>query len=101
MLTPGVFTFSVSDEWGERCQPLLAALQQVLRGKRVGEFLQAGRIAALQKRVGALLKVDALLLHANRQPMVLVQADPRGEGKVGTHADRQTCGPSACRSDRS
>jgi len=77
MLTPSLPAFLVGNERGERCQPFLAALQQVLGGKRVGEFLQARRIAALQEGVGALLKIDTLFLHANRQPVVLVQAYPR------------------------
>jgi len=45
-------------------------------------------MATLQKRVAALLKIDALLPHPNRQPVVLVQAHSGGEGKVGTYADK-------------
>jgi hypothetical protein len=71
---------------GERCQPLLTALQQVLRGERVGEFLLAGRIVALQECIGALLEIDALFAHPNRQPVVLIEADPRGKWEIGTHA---------------
>ncbi len=66
MLTPSVLAFLVRNERGERGEPLLAALQQVLSSERVGEFLQACRIAALQECIGALLKIDALLPHANR-----------------------------------
>jgi hypothetical protein len=77
MLTPRVLALLIGEERGERCQPFLTALQQVLRGERVGEFLQAGRIAALQEGVGALLKIDALFPHPNRQPVVLVEADSR------------------------
>jgi hypothetical protein len=86
MLTTSLLPFPVGDERSECGKPLLAALQQVLSGERIGEFLQARRIAALQKRVGALLKVDALFSHPNRQPMVLVEAHPRGKWKIGTHA---------------
>ncbi len=66
MLTPSVLAFLVRNERGERGEPLLAALQQVLSSERVGELLQACRIAALQECIGALLKIDALLPHANR-----------------------------------
>src|SRR6266700_4065531 len=87
MLTTGLLTFFVGEEWSEGGQPLLAALQQILCRERVGQFLQARRIAALQEGVAALLKIDALFLHPNRQPVVLVEANPRGEREVGTHAD--------------
>jgi hypothetical protein len=43
--------------------------------------LQARRITALQECVGALLKIDSLFPHPNREPMVLVEADPRVAGK--------------------
>src|SRR5579859_3333209 len=87
VLTTNLLAFPVGNERSECSQPLLAASQQVLRGKRVGEFLQSCRIGTLQKRVGGLLKIDALFSHPNRQPVVLVEAYPRREGKVGTHAD--------------
>ncbi len=86
MLTSSLFAFPVCNERGERREPLLAALQQVLSGERVGEFLQARRIAALQECVGALLEVDALFPHANRQPVVLVEAHPCRKWKIGAHA---------------
>src|SRR5438105_3237413 len=86
MLTTGMLPLPVGNERSECGKPLLAALQQVLSGERVGEFLQARRVAALQKRVGGLLKIDSLFPHPNRQPVVLVEADPRGKWKVGTHA---------------
>jgi hypothetical protein len=60
----------------------------ILRHQRIGKFLQARRMATLQKRVAALLKINALLPHPNRQPVVLVQAHSGGEGKVGTYADK-------------
>jgi hypothetical protein len=49
--------------------------------------LQARRITAFQKGVGALLKIDFLFPHPNRQPVMLVEADPCGKREVGTHAD--------------
>src|ERR1700719_2360727 len=59
-------------EWREARQPLLAAMQQIPRGERVGE----------------LLEVDALLTHAVGQPMMLIEADAGGERQVGTDADK-------------
>jgi hypothetical protein len=53
MLTPRVLALFIGEEWGEGCQPFLAALQQVPRSERVGQFLQARRIATLQERVGS------------------------------------------------
>jgi hypothetical protein len=49
--------------------------------------LQACRIAALQEGVAALLKIEALFLHPNRQPVVLVEAHPCRKWKIGAHAD--------------
>src|SRR5437870_13719107 len=43
-------------------------------------------MAASQESIGALLKVDSLLSQAQGQPVVLVQAYPCREGKVGTQA---------------
>ncbi len=64
MLTPSLLAFPVGDERSERGKPLLAALQQVLSSsERIGEFLQARRIATLQECIGALLKIDALFPH--------------------------------------
>src|SRR5262249_29925974 len=68
------------------CQPFLTTLQQVPCGERVGAFLQAQRMATLQEGVGTLLKIDSLFPHANRQPVVLVEADSRGKWEIGTHA---------------
>src|SRR5262244_998550 len=86
MLASGLLAFLVRNERGERCQPFLTTLQQVPRGERVGEFLQAQRMATLQEGVGTRLKIDSLFPHANRQPVVLVEADSRGKWEIGTHA---------------
>src|SRR5260370_36712284 len=45
-------------------------------------------MAASQESIGALLKVDSLFPQAQGQPIVLVQAYPCREGKVGTQADK-------------
>jgi hypothetical protein len=74
VLTTNLLPFSIGKERSECRKPFLAASQYVLRRKRMGEFLQARRIAALQECVGALLKIDSLFLHPNRQPVMLVQA---------------------------
>jgi hypothetical protein len=58
-----------------------------LGGERVGELLQSFRLGALQEGVLALSEGDALLAHAKRQPIVLIEADSGGERKVGTHAN--------------
>src|SRR5262249_7351611 len=86
MLASGLLAFLVRNERGERCQPFLTTLQQVPRGERVGEFLQAQRMATLQEGVGTRLKIDSLFPHSNRQPVVLVEADSRGKWEIGTHA---------------
>jgi len=39
MLTPRVPALPIGDEWGESREPLLAALEQILRDERVGKFL--------------------------------------------------------------
>ena len=56
---------------------------QIGGGERIGESLQGLRIRTLQESVGALLKADATLLHAQSEPVMLIETDPGGEGKVG------------------
>src|SRR6202030_4504294 len=70
-------------EWHEARQPLLAAMQQIPRGERVGELLEAFGLSASREGIGTLLEVDALLTHAVGQPMMLIEADAGGERKVG------------------
>ena len=43
-------------------------------------------MAALQEGIGTLLKIDAFAQHALGQPVVLVEADPRGKGEIGAHS---------------
>ena len=44
-------------------------------------------MGALQKGVGTLLEIDSLFAHADRQPVVVIEANPRGERAVRAHPD--------------
>src|SRR5712692_7026410 len=70
-------------------QPLLTATLQVVRREGIGHFLQASRIAAAEEGVRTLPERDALGPQFVRDPVMLIQADACGEGKVRTHADEQ------------
>src|SRR2546430_3517439 len=59
--------------------------EQIVGGEGIGEFLQGLRIGTLQESVGALLKADATLLHAQGQPVMLIETDASGEGEIGAH----------------
>jgi len=48
--------------------------------------LQTGEVAALQKGIGRLFKVDVLFFEPVGEPVVLIQAEPGGERKIGRHA---------------
>jgi hypothetical protein len=76
------------EERSERGQPFLTAAQQILGAKRVGKLLQSSGISTPQESVGGRLKVNPLFPQAKGQPVVLVQAYPRGEGKVGRQAHK-------------
>src|SRR2546429_7845974 len=69
----------------ETGQPLLATGEQIVGGEGIGEFLQGLRIGTLQESVRALLKADATLSHAQGQPVMLIETDASGEGKIGAH----------------
>ena len=56
---------------------------QIVGGEGIGEFLQGLRIRTLQESVSALLKADATLLHAQSQPVMLIETDASGERKIG------------------
>jgi hypothetical protein len=47
----------------------------------VGEFLQPSWMGALQKSVGALLEINSLFSHADRQPVMLIEANRAQNGK--------------------
>ena len=87
MLASGVFPLAFGEEGSETGQPLLATVQQIAGAQGVGEFLEPVGMTAFQEGVGALLEVDVLLLELMGQPVMLVQADARREGEVGTQAD--------------
>src|SRR6516165_6754135 len=86
MLAARLPAFLVGDERSERGQPLLAALEYIASGQRIGQFLQPCRVAAPRKCIAGLLEIDALFPHSNREPVMLIDADPRGKRKIGTHA---------------
>src|SRR6266542_6510980 len=90
MLATGFLSLSGGEERGEACQPLLAAGQQIARSERCGELMEAFGRGALDEGVSTLLEVDALLAHPVGQPVVLIEADPGGERKIGTNADKHS-----------
>ena len=86
VLAAGLLPLFCGKEGGKARQPFLAAGQQVPRGERVGELLEALWYRAFEKGIGALLEVDALLPHPVREPVMLIEADASGERKVWTDA---------------
>src|SRR6516165_2089682 len=54
--------------------------------ERIRKQLEALWRGASHEGIGALLEVDALLAHAVREPMMLIEADAGGERKVRTDA---------------
>ena len=86
MLAARLLSLSCGEERREARQPLLAAGQQISRGERVGELLEAIGRRASEEGIGALLEVDALLAHSVGQPVMLIEADAGGERKVGADA---------------
>ena len=61
-----------------------------MRGQRIGEFLKSLGIAATQEGVGGLLKVDVLLLHAQGEPVMLVETDACRERKIGRETNEHS-----------
>jgi hypothetical protein len=71
---------------GLTCTMMLAARitgDQIVGGEGISEFLQGLRIGTLQESVRALLRADAMLPHAQGQPVMLIEIDASGEGKIG------------------
>ena len=89
MLTGGFASFGRREERRERPEPLLGTARQVARRESVGEVLQTRRVAAGQEGIAALPKRDPLRGEAMGQPMMLIEAHARREGKVGADADKQ------------
>src|SRR5437879_7293105 len=83
VLNAGVLSLLGSEKGREMGQPLLGTGEQIVGGEGIGEFLQGLRIGTLQESVRALLKADATLLHAQGQPVMLIETDASGEGEIG------------------
>ena len=77
LLAARLLAFPFGEERGAGGQPLLTTAQQVARRRGIGQFLQSGRVGALQKGVAALLQADALCAPAKSEPMMLVPANAR------------------------
>ena len=90
MLTAGLFALLFRKEGSEAVQPLAAADEQIVRGQRIGEFLKSLRVTATKKSVGGLLKVDVLLLHAQGEPMMLVETNACRKREVGREANEHS-----------
>ena len=90
MLTTSVFALLFREEGSETVQPLATADEQIVRGQRIGEFLQPLGVTATQEGVGGLLKVEVLLLHAQGKPVMLVETDAGGKGEVGREANEHS-----------
>src|SRR6516164_9502391 len=84
VLNAGVLSLFGSEKGREADQPLLRTGDHLVGGEGIGEFLKGFRIGTLHEGVGALLKTNALLLHAQSQPVVLIETDARGEREMGT-----------------
>ena len=87
MLTTGLFALLLREEGSEAVQPVAAADEQIVRGQRIGEFLQPLGVTAAQEGVGGLLKVDVLLLHTPGEPVMLVETEACGKGEVWAQTD--------------
>jgi hypothetical protein len=83
VLNPGVLSLLGGEKGGEAGQPFLCTGDQIIGREGIRKFLKGFRIAALQEGVGALLKADATLSHAQGQPVMLIETDASGEGEVG------------------
>src|SRR6516165_8000789 len=84
VLNAGVLSLFGSEKGREAGQPLLSTGDHLVGGEGIGEFLKGFRIGTLQEGVGALLKANVTLLHAQGQPIMLIEADASGEGEIGT-----------------
>jgi hypothetical protein len=84
VLNAGLLSLLGSEKGRETSQPFLSTVAQIVGGEGIGEFLKGFRIGKLQEGVGALLKADATLLHAQGQPVVLIETDAGREEEVGT-----------------
>jgi four helix bundle protein len=83
VLNPGVLSLLGSEEGREVGQPFLGTANHIGGGEGISKFLQGFRIGALQEGVSTLSKPNATLLHTQGQPIMLIETDPSGKGKVG------------------
>src|SRR6516165_1826580 len=86
MLAAGMPSFTCREERREVGQPFLAAARQIARSERVSELLQPVGRGALQKGIAKLVERNALLSHAIRQPVMLIETNPGGEWEIGADA---------------
>jgi hypothetical protein len=86
MAAAGVLPLPGGEERGEARQPLLPAAREIPRGEGVGEVLEPVRVPAFQEGIGARLEFDVSRPQLSGQPVVLVEADTSGKGKVWAEA---------------
>jgi hypothetical protein len=83
VLNASMLSLLGSEKGREAGQPFLGTGDQIVGGEGIGEFLQCLWIGTPQEGVGALLKADAPLLHAQGQPVMLIETDACGEREIG------------------
>jgi hypothetical protein len=67
--------------------------QQIMRGERVRELLETLGRRAFDKGICTLLYVDGFFAHPVCEPVMLIEADARGERKIGTNAHEDPAPP--------
>ena len=75
VLAAGLFAFFLGEERRQIGQPLLSALDQVVGGQGVGQFLQGFGIATAEESIAALAEADALFSQTQPQPVMLIQTN--------------------------
>ena len=83
VLNAGVLSLFRSEKGREAGQPLLSTGDHLVAAEGIGEFLKGFRIGTLHEGVGALLQANITLLHAQGEPVMLIETDASGEGKIG------------------
>lgn len=82
--------FLRSEEQDELVQPLVDTATNLLWGQGIGKTLQGVGVATMNKGVATLFEADTEFAHLVGQPVVLVEIDTSGEGKVGTDANKHS-----------
>ena len=80
MFAAGMVSLECGEERCEAGEPFLATGDQIMGRELVGKLLQSVGLGATHEGIGALTKVDALRTHPVRQPVMLIEVDPRREG---------------------